>query len=83
MEAVRVDGVYESPELAAELKCKDGIFTSASAKVPDCEPWDEEYPLELALQDIVLGVVMKGLATRLQLPEDNINDSEDKRQEKA
>ena len=75
MEAVRVDGVYESPELAAELKC-----TSASQ---ECEPWDEEYPLELALQDIVLGVVMKGLATRLQLPEDNINDSEDKRQEKA
>ena len=80
MEAVRVDGVYESPELADELKCTS---VSGSARSLDCEPWDKEYPLELALQDIVLGVVMKGLATRLQLPEDNINDSEDKRQEKA
>ena len=80
MEAVRVDGVYESPELAAKLKCTS-VF--GNVKTLECEPWDEEYPLELALQDIVLGVVMKGLATRLQLPEDNINDSEDKRQEKA
>tara|TARA_R110000796_G_scaffold1671_10_gene6881 strand:- start:3035 stop:3730 length:696 start_codon:yes stop_codon:yes gene_type:complete len=77
MEVVRVDGVYESPELAAQLKCTDG------ENIVQCEPWDEEYPLELALQDIVLGQVMKTLSTRLQLPEDNTNDGEDRRQEKA
>ena len=75
--------LYISFLFPLELKqriCRLQEFSSASQ---ECEPWDEEYPLELALQDIVLGVVMKGLATRLQLPEDNINDSEDKRQEKA
>jgi len=78
MESVRVDGVYESPEKAAEMKC-----ASEGAGSVQCEPWDEEYPLELALQDIIVGQVMKSLSTRIQLPEDNTNDGEDRRQEKA
>ena len=77
MELVKVDGVYESPELASELSCS--IVDSNG--VP-CEPWDEEYPLELALQDIVVGQVIKQLAVRIQMPEDNTNDGEDNREQR-
>jgi len=84
MEAVKVDGVYESPELASDMRCIDYNTgsTSLTESVVICEPWDEEYPLELAMQDIVVGQVLKQLSVRLSLPEDNTNDGEDNREQR-
>lgn len=81
MEVAKVDGVYESPELASEMRCSNNTGDVRSGTA-NCEPWDEEYPLELALQDIVVGQVAKQLAARMQMPEDNTNDGKDIREQR-
>jgi hypothetical protein len=41
------------------------------------EPWDVDYPLEAAMQDDLIKMVLAKLSTRYQVAEDKINDSTD------
>ncbi len=70
MEAVQVGGIYEDVELAGALECE--IDTT-------CEPWDRNYPLDVSMIDDVVAMVVQDLGRRMQAPEDEINDSRDKK----
>lgn len=71
LEAVKVEGIFENPEEADKISC-DSVDAG-------CEPWDREYPMESAMQVSVIDEVVKIMAKRESLPEDNTNDGEDAR----
>ena len=87
MEAIKVDLIAESPDKAMLLTCKEAGVPDAKGDVTlpivsnePCEPWDEEYPMELAMQDDVINIIVSDLAKTMGIPEDKLNDSEDEKQ---
>jgi len=88
--AIKVDGIYESPDEAQAYQCRDfNLNVNAKSKSgdsvyvmesPAAEPWDEEYPLELAIVENIINDISSKLAQTIQLPEDDLNNANDDRQ---
>lgn len=70
LQQVKVTDVYEAPELAFAYEC------SVSANV---DVWDVEYPVEVAMIDTIINMVVQDLSRTLQLPTDEQNNATDDR----
>lgn len=70
METIRVGDVWENPEIAMALDC-----SADTSK----DLWDQEYPLDAAMVDTVINLVIKDLTISLAIPEDDTNDSDEER----
>ncbi len=105
LEAIKVDGVYEYPDKAIELECREkvefdylvnGVNTGETTPQPSFsaeqipnqlpwkvpapqEPWDVEYPLEAAMQEVLIEMIVKQMIQKEQLPRDEYNDADDDR----
>lgn len=71
MESIKVGDVFENPEEANELDCE---------KDESIDYWDQEYPLEAAMIDTVVDLIVKDLALTLSIPGDETNDSDGKKE---
>lgn len=69
LKSIKVTDIYESPDEAWALMCST---TSATQ-----EAWDADYPIESAMADTVVDLIVKDLARTLSLPADNSNDATD------
>ena len=71
MKKVRVTGIFDDPEKAAELLCDDdGNSTS-------CDILDSEFPLEGALIPTLIELCVKELSGSVYRPEDTNNNAGD------
>lgn len=68
-EKVRLTGVFEEPEKAAELECNKEKGT--------CDILDMKFPLEEALVPQVIQLVVKELSGAIYKPEDSENNAND------
>lgn len=69
LKKVRMTGIFEDPEKAAELEC-----TTEDTK---CDILDKDFPLEEGLITTVIEYVVKFLSGALYKPEDSKNDAAD------
>lgn len=67
---IRMSGIFEDPDKAAELECEDSENKA-------CDILDREYPLEEGLVAPVIEMVVKYLSSAAYKPEDSTNDSND------
>ena len=74
LEKVRITGVFEDYEKAAELAC---------CKEEYCDPWDSPFPLEDAYISTLVEMVTKELRTAIVEEEDKDNNADDELSEKA
>jgi hypothetical protein len=74
LESIKVTDVWEIPEKANELSCTLDSST---------DYWDQEYPLEGSMTDIVIDVIVKDLMRTYNIPEDNVNDATDENRTQA
>lgn len=70
LEKVRMTGIFEDPEKAAELECN-------SNNVKPCDVLDREFPLEEGLVSTVIELVVKYLSGAVYRPKDQSNDAND------
>lgn len=68
---LRITGVFEDPDKAAEFDCERKDNESM------CDPLDTAFPLEEALIPAVIELVVKELSRSEYLPEDKRNDAND------
>jgi hypothetical protein len=68
---IRVTDIYESPDEAYLSMC--------SVSDENIEPWDRDYPVELAMIDPIVDLIMKDLLNVITIPEDKSNDADDRR----
>ena len=66
---VKVTDVFEAPELAMEYECKQTN--------PNADVWDLEYPIEVAMVDTIINMVVQDLSRTLQIPIDEQNNAAD------
>tara|TARA_R110000822_G_scaffold227017_1_gene359640 strand:+ start:12539 stop:13213 length:675 start_codon:yes stop_codon:yes gene_type:complete len=71
LENIKVTDVFDHPDDAYELICN----TTASS----VEAWDQNYPVESSMADILINMIAQELGKTLAMPEDNVNDAEDVR----
>ena len=70
LEKVRMTGIFEDPDKAAELECdSDGD--------KPCDVLDREFPLEEGLVSTVIELVVKYLSGAVYRPKDQENNSND------
>lgn len=69
LEKVRLTGIFENPEKAAELEC--------NRDESSCDILDYEFPLEEALIPQLVSMVVKELGVGAYKPEDSTNDAND------
>ena len=81
---VKVEGIYEKPEDAYSLACinpENNVIPSDSDSRIDTpvypHVWDVEYPLESAMQDDLINIIIQDLAGSMNVPSDTVNDSTD------
>ena len=75
LKSIKVTDIFESPDVARDLTCN--LDSSL-------ESWDDEYPIEIAMADIVVDLIVKELSRALAIPGDKINNADDdRRQERA
>lgn len=67
---LRLTGIFEDPDKAAELECdrEDKAM---------CDPLDTKFPLEEALMPTVIELVVKELSGSIYKPEDSANNASD------
>ena len=70
LEKVRMTGIFEDPEKAAELECN-------SNDVKPCDVLDRNFPLEEGLVPSVIELVVKYLSGAEYRPKDSTNDAND------
>lgn len=70
LKELKLTGIFESPEDAAELDCD-------KTKGDICDPWDLKYPLEEALIPQVIQLVAKELLGVVYKPADTTNNNSD------
>lgn len=69
MKNVRVSGIFDDPEAAADLLCdKDGNY---------CDILDSEFPIESALLPTLIELCVKELSGSIYRPEDTTNNAND------
>ena len=71
LKSIRVTDIFEQPDVARELTCNLDASTEA---------WDDDYPIEAAMADIVTDMIVKELSRALNISTDNINDASDDRE---
>lgn len=74
LEKVRITGVFEDFEKAAELSC---------CPEENCDPWDTSFPLEDAYISTMVEMVVKELRLAIAEEEDKDNNANDESSEKA
>lgn len=67
---IKVVGVFSNPEEADNLSCTD-------SGNEECDFMDKEYPIEGYVVSDVVNMIMKELAPSLELPNDNLNNSDE------
>lgn len=67
---IKVTDVFERPEIASVMECSVD---------QTLDVWDIDYPIEEAMADAVVDLVVKDLTRSLGIPEDKINDAQDGR----
>ena len=67
---IKVTDVFERPEVASVMECSVD---------QTLDKWDIDYPIEEAMADTVVDLVVKDLTRSLGIPEDKINDAQDGR----
>lgn len=72
LKSIRVTHIFESPDNAYSLECSDNGSDTL-------EPWDIDYPVEAAMIDTIVEMIMKDLTKTLSIPEDNTNNARDDR----
>ena len=70
LEKVRMTGIFEDPDKAAELECNDN-------NNQQCDILDREFPLEEGLVASVIELVIKYLSGAVYRPKDQENDAND------
>ena len=70
LEKVRMTGIFEDPDKAAELEC------DTDCNKP-CDVLDREFPLEEGLTSTVIELVVKYLSGAVYRPKDSSNDAND------
>lgn len=71
LQQVKVTDVFEAPELAMDYECK--------VTNPNADAWDLEYPIEVAMVDTIINMVVQDLSRTLQIPTDEQNNATDDR----
>jgi len=67
LEELKIEGIFEDPELANDLSCDS----------TDEDFWDMQYPIDGSLIDPLKNSIVQELLMKYQLPQDQINDGED------
>tara|TARA_R100000541_G_scaffold50758_1_gene58066 strand:+ start:11010 stop:11678 length:669 start_codon:yes stop_codon:yes gene_type:complete len=70
LKSIKITDIFESPDEARNYSCN--LDNSIEA-------WDDQYPMESAMVDIAVDLVVKELTRSLSIPGDNVNDSSDGR----
>jgi hypothetical protein len=70
LKTIRVTDIFEDPDTASTLTCDYD---------PAKDSWDIEYPIEAAMADVAIDLVVKELTRSLGIPGDNTNDATDER----
>ena len=70
LEKVRMTGIFEDPDKAAELECNSNGDKS-------CDVLDREFPLEEGLVSTVIELVVKYLSGAVYRPKDQENNAND------
>jgi hypothetical protein len=70
LKTIKITDIFESPDVANEYTC---VYDSTS------DVWDLDYPIESAMADVAIDLVVKELTRSLGIPGDNINDATDER----
>lgn len=68
LSSIKVIGVFSNPRIANELDCN---------KESNCEYEDTNYPIESYLVKEIVDLIVRELAPSLNIPEDNINNSDE------
>ena len=71
LKKVKVTGIFENTEKAAELQCPDEAGDTA------CDTLDKNFPLEDALVPVIVELVVKELSGAKFQPKDNENNAND------
>jgi len=69
LKSIKVTDIFEQPDTVHSLACD----------TPNVEPWDLDYPVEVAMVDVITDLVVKELTRSLGIPEDRVNDATDER----
>jgi len=72
LKKIKVTDIFEQPDVARDLTCN----LDSSLDV-----WDDQYPVESAMTDIIVDMVVKELTRSLGIPSDQINDATDDRRQ--
>lgn len=70
LKSIKITDIFESPDEARDYACN--LDSSIDA-------WDDHYPIEAAMADIAIDLVVKELTRSLGIPSDNVNDATDGR----
>ena len=70
LKQIRVTDLFEKPDEAYNLECKDNNMSGI------VEPWDITYPVESAMIDDIVKLVVQDLAKSLSIPEDKVNNAD-------
>jgi hypothetical protein len=68
MESIQVAGMYEDVETAGNYECSVDST---------CEIWERQYPLDIAMMDDVIGLVVQDLGRSKDITKDVTNDASD------
>jgi hypothetical protein len=72
--SIKVTDVFESPDNVHDIMCSN---TSENTKTGTIVPWDEEYPVESAMADVLINMIVQELLRTKQIPGDDINNATD------
>ena len=74
LNSIKVTDVFEQPDIARALTCTyDG----------NPEAYDYDYPVEAAMSDMIVEMIVLDLTKSLQVPGDVTNNASDDREEQA
>ena len=68
LKSIKVTDIFEEPDVAREMQCN---------KDASLEVWEDSYPVESAMSDVIADLVVKELTRPLNIPKDEINDATD------
>jgi len=74
LKSIKVTDVFEQPDIARQLTC---TYDN------NVEVWDADYPVESAMSDVIVQMVVQDLTRSLQVPADVTNNASDDREEQA
>jgi len=68
--SIKVTDVFESPDNVHYSMCANGGSSAI-------DPWEEEYPVESAMADVLINMIVQELSRTKQIPGDDINNATD------